>query len=578
MTFAVIAALLATGCTPKKQEPANTVHLEVPSKIKGLDPVMADDLYSAGEVGKGYEGLLQYHYLKRPYTLIPNLAEAMPEISADGKTYTFKLKKGVLFHDDPCFKETSGKGRELTADDVVYSWKRLADPQNASPSAWLFDGKVAGFTEWHDEAAKAGSTDYVKPMEGLKALDRYTVQLKLAKKSYLLLYALAMPQTFIVPHEAVEMYGKGLSNHVVGTGPFRLVEFNGSLRVIWDRNPTYRHEVYPSDGQPGDKEAGLLDDAGQPLPRADRIVSNVFIESQPMWLSFLAGKLDASSIPKDNYSSAITKEKKISPDLASKGIQLLRSPQLDLTKTSFNMSDPILGKNKALRQALNLSYNDTEVVDLFYNGRAILAQGPIPPGLSGYDPEFKNPYRVLDVEKAKQLLAKAGYPGGKGLPALEYLTLSDSDSRQMTEYLQKAWDAIGVKLHVNTYTWPEFSASIKNRKGQIWSMGWAGDYPDAENFLALFYSKNASPGSNDMNYTNAEYDRLYEKALELPDSPARTEIYKQMVKILVEDCPAVFEAHREAWGLVQPWLKNYHANEVEYTRYKYFRVDPSLKK
>jgi oligopeptide transport system substrate-binding protein len=578
---AILIALAAIGgfssCSRTKAEPANTVHLTSVAKIKGLDPIFSDDLYSGIEVAHAYEGLLQYHYLKRPYTLIPNLAEAMPTISKDGKTYTFKIKKGVVFQDDPCFKATNGKGRELTADDFIYSWKRLADPKLNSSGWWVFDGKIVGLNEWHDAAAKSGAADYSKPIEGLKAVDPYTLQITLKNHSAQFLYFLAMQFTAVVPHEAVEMYGPEFLNHAVGTGPYHLTEYNPSSRLIWDRNPTYRKEFYPTEGEPGDKEAGLLEDAGKPLPLNDRVVTEIFEESQPMWLKFMAGKVDAIAIPKDNFSQAVNSAGDLTPEFKAKNFQLTKAPTLDVTHISFNMIDPIVGKNKYLRQAMSLAYDSIKYIDLFYNGRAISAQGPIPPGIAGYDPDFKNPYRQYNVTKAKELLAKAGYPGGKGLPPLEYLTLSDTTSRQDAEYSQSMFKQLGIELKVTTSSWPEFVASVKNRKGQLYGQAWAADYPDAENFLQLFYSKNMSPGPNDANYSNPEFDKLYEKSLTLDDSPQRTELYKQMVKILVDDCPWIFGAHRLTYGLSQPWLRNLKYHDVDLARFKYLRVDPAAK-
>jgi oligopeptide transport system substrate-binding protein len=579
--LAILIALAAVGgfssCSRTKAEPANTVHLTSVAKIKGLDPVFSDDLYSGIEVAHAYEGLLQYHYLKRPYTLVPNLAEAMPTISKDGKTYTFKIKKGVVFQDDPAFKATNGKGRELTADDFIYSWKRLADPKLNSSGWWVFDGKIVGLNEWHDAAAKAGAADYSKPIEGLKAVDPYTLQITLKNHSAQFLYFLAMTFTYVVPHEAVEMYGPEFLNHAVGTGPYHLTEYNPSSRLIWDRNPTYRKEFYPSEGEPGDKEAGLLEDAGKPLPLNDRVVTEIFEESQPMWLKFMAGKVDAIAIPKDNFSQAVNSAGDLTPEFKAKGFQLTKAPTLDVTHISFNMIDPIVGKNKYLRQAMSLAYDSIKYIDLFYNGRAISAQGPIPPGIAGYDPDFKNPYRQYNITKAKELLAKAGYPGGKGLPPLEYLTLSDTTSRQDAEYSQNMFKQLGIELKVSTSSWPEFVASVKNRKGQLYGQAWAADYPDAENFLQLFYSKNMSPGPNDANYSNPEFDKLYEKSLTLDDSPQRTELYKQMVKILVDDCPWIFGAHRLTYGLSQSWLRNLKYHDVDLARFKYLRVDTSAK-
>lgn len=575
----LVLTLGFSACTSKsKNEPENTLHLAVSSKIKGLDPIHADDLYSGVQVGMVYEGLLDYHYLKRPYVLVPSLAEAMPETSKDGKVLTFKLKKGVLFQDDAAFKATNGKGREMVAEDVIYSFKRLADPKNASSGWWVLDGKIAGLNEWREAASKAGSADYAKGVDGLKAIDPYTLQITLTNRSAQFLYALAMSFTRVVPREAVEAYGKEFLNHPVGTGPFKMAEFNGASKVVWVKNPTYRKEVYPSEGEASDQAAGLLADAGKLLPLAERVEFRIFEESQPMWLTFMSGKLDYAGIPKDNFAQAISPSKDLTPELKQKGILLIKSPELDITHFSFNMTDPVVGKNKYLRQAMSLAYDEAAFIDLFYNGRAIAAQGPIPPGVEGYDPNFKNPFRQFDVAKAKELMAKAGFPDGKGLAPIEYNTMSDSTSRQSTEFAEKMFGAIGVKLKVNTYSWPEFQQAVKNKRGQLWSFAWSADYPDAENFLQLFYSKNASPGPNDANYSNLEFDKLYEQSLALPDSPERTALYKKMAQMLVEDCPWIFGAHRLSYTLTQPWLKNFKPHDFMHGAARFMRVDKAAQK
>jgi oligopeptide transport system substrate-binding protein len=441
--FFISSALVSlAACTHKSDENPNTLHLYEPEKITSLDPAHANDLYSHTEVSRVYEGLVQYHYLKRPFVLIPQLIDAMPALSADGKTYTFKIKKGVLFQDDPCFKETAGKGRELTAEDFVYSFKRIGDPATISSGWWIFDGKIAGFNEWHDQSAKVGTTDYAAKIEGLQATDRYTLQIKLTARSNQFLFNLAQSFASVVAKEAVDFYGAQFQNHPVGTGPFRLVEFNPNARMIYARNPTFHGENYPTEGEPGDKEKGYLEDAGKPLPFVDRVEVRVFIEDQPRWLTFMKGDLDYIVIPKDNYGQAF-KDGKMAPELLAKGIREQRYPMLDITHLSFNMIDPVLGKNKLLRQALSIVYDQKKVNALFYNGLALEAQGPIPPGLSGYDPNFKDPYRQTNVEKAKELLAKAGYPDGKGLAPLEYLTQSGTTMRQWSEYDEKQFAQIG---------------------------------------------------------------------------------------------------------------------------------------
>jgi oligopeptide transport system substrate-binding protein len=259
-------------------------------------------------------------------------------------------------------------------------------------------------------------------------------------------------------------------------------------------------------------------------------------------------------------------------------MRLAKVPELGVMHTTFNMDDPIIGKNKYLRQAISLAHDANHELQLFYNGQGMVAQGPIPPGLSGYDPAMKNPYTQYNVEKAKQLLAKAGYPGGKGLPPLDMPTLSDSTSRQQAELFEKEMNAIGVQLKVDPGSWPQFQDAVKNKKGQLWSWVWGADYPDAEDFLMLFYSKNVSPGANDANYRNPEIDKLYEKSLTLPDGPQRTAVYQQMVKILVEDAPWLFDIHRMIVAVVHPWMKNYKYTDAGHDGAKYYGIDPSLKK
>ena len=576
---ALTALVAAPGCTSKsKNDLPNTLHLFAIEKIKGLDPILAEDQYAGDEVGRVYDTLLQYSYLKRPFQLEPSLAEAMPTISADGLTYTIKIKKGVVFQDDPCFKATNGKGREMVAEDLIYSFKRVADPKLNSPGFWIFDGKILGLNEWREAAIKAGTTDYSSPVAGLAALDHYTLVMKLTSRSAQMLNYLAMPFASAVPKEAVDTYDKDFIGHPVGTGPFKLVEYNPASKVVWAKNPTYRPDFYPTEGEPADKAAGLLADAGKPLPLAERVVVDIYIETQPQWLNFLAGKLDYTVIPKDNFGQATVSKTELTPELKAKGLALDIVTAQEVTHETFNMLDPVVGKNKLLRQALSLAIDKEKFNELFYNGRAIAAQTPIPPGLGGYDPNYKNPYRQFNLEKAKELLAKAGFPGGQGLAPIDVISPASSLDRQINEFYEKSFAAIGVKMKVDSYTWPEFLASIKNHKGQMWGWAWLADYPDAENFLQQFYSKNVSPGPNDANYINPEFDKLYEKSLTLADSPARSAIYKEMAMMVVEDAPWIYSAHRLTYHLRQPWLKNYKINEYDHGRSKYYRIDETLKK
>ena len=570
-----IATFVSSGCTKKVDDTDTTINTYLRDNLKGLDPIHVNDLYSGIAVGQIYESLFQYHYLKRPYILIPSLAESMPTPSADGLTHVIKLKQGIHFQDNPCFAD--GKGREMTAEDVIYSFKRLADPSNISEGWWIFDGKIKGFNEWA-EARKKNKTDatFKAAVEGLQATDKYTVTIKLTQAYYQLYYVLAHQLASVVPHEAVEKYGAEFLNNPVGTGPYMLAKPSDWVRgsqLTLTKNPNWKAETYPTEGEPGDNEAGLLEDAGKSLPFAQKVVINEMPENQPRWQNYMKGNLEFIDIPNDNFDSAI-KDKKVVPSLAEKGMDVSITPDLDTVFYAFNMKDPVLGRNKLLRQAMSLAQDPETMISRFYNGRAIPSQGPIPPEVEGYDPSFKDQWHQFNIAKAKELLVKAGFPEGKGLPEFDYETQSDSKTRQMAESFVAQMAAIGIKVKANMSTWPQFNEKVKKGEFQIMDMAWSADYPDAQNFLQLFYSKNVSPGPNDSGFTNAEYDKLYEKALSLPPGDERTALYRKMQAFLTEECPWIFTVHRTTYDLRQGWLHNFKWSYVVVSNYKYLRIDP----
>ncbi len=578
-----LASFSLSACTKKHDANPNIYHFVNIAKVKGMDPAGAEDLYSNYEIVRVYEALLQYHPFKRPYVLEPLLAEAMPTISKDGLTYTFKIRKGVFFHDDPAFPE--GKGRELKAQDFVYSFLRLADPRTLSTGFWIFEGRIKGLDEWHEKYSKegAGPTNFEEEVAGIKALDDYTLQIQLKQAYPQLLYALAMTYTSAVPREAVEKYGKEFINHAVGTGPFLLDTYNPAERITYKRNPKYWAATFPADGP--------AEDAGKTIPFIDGVESRIIGEDQPRWLHFMKGELDTLVIPKDNFDQAIKvldpskpasgDNIELLPELKDKGIQLAADVMLDITFNLFNAEStnvPAL-RDKRVRQAIALAMNGPEVIRLFYNNRAIPAQTPIPPNLNGYDADFKNPYRTNDIEKAKKLLAQAGYPMGKGIPEIPYDTLADATARQMAEHVQKSMGQIGIKLKMVSNTWPAMLKRMQNHQTDFWGYAWGADYPDAENFLQLFYGPNAKPGGmNAGYYKNKDYDRLFEKARAMQDTPERAALYKKLAQTLAEDTPAVFGAHRINVTLRQSWLKNALYDEFPMNRAKYLRIDLEAKK
>ena len=570
LALALLASVL-TGCTKKQDASERVLNVVSTAEIKGFDPIMADDLYSGREIAKIYEGLLAYHYLKMPYELIPNLAEAMPEVSADGITYTFKIRKGVLFQDDAAFP--NGKGREIEASDFVYSIKRLADSKNAAPGWWVLDGKLKGLNEWRDKNANLPATNYDEEVEGLKALDKYTLQFKLAKPFPQFLYALAMGFTSVVSKEVVAKYGKEFINHPVGTGPYVLPKFDQGKRIVYTKNPTFREKFYPTDASP--EFQNLLGDAGKKLPLVDKVIVHVMVESQPAWLKFNKGEVDYFGVPKDNFAAAV-KDNKISGDLAEKGIVLTITPQLDVTHTSFNYDNKLF-HNVNLRRAMYLAYDESKANELFYNNTAFPAQSITPPGIAGNIAGYKNPWKGPNLELAKKTLAAAGYPEGKGLPEIIYDIPDSTTSRQMGEFFQKQMEQIGIKIKIAASPWPEFQAKVKKRSSQMYGMAWGADYPDAENFLQLFYGPNSSPGANGSNYNDAKFNKEFEQAVKMQDSPARTALYEQLNKYLAEEVVSLFGVHRQAYTLQQSWLKNYRASDLHHDNIQYLNIDTAKK-
>jgi ABC-type transport system substrate-binding protein len=579
IAFAIVligfGLILSSGCTcSQKIDVTNTITSEIKANIKGLDPIYANDTYSAEVIAQMFDTLYQYHYLKRPLELEPLLAEGMPEVSAEGLTYTIHLKKGVKFHDSEVFP--GGKGRELVANDFIYSFKRVADPRAQSDGYWIFDGKIKGLEEWR-EGVNKGTATYDTPVEGFQAPDKYTLVLKLTRPYSQLQYVLTMAYAAPVPKEAVDKYGKEFLNHPVGTGPFVFESWTRGNKVELVKNPNWHGGTYPTEGEPGDKEKGLLADAGKTLPFADKLIFYEMVEDQPRWLNFMKGNLDSISIPKDNFDSAIDKNG-LRKDFADKGVSLYITREQDLTYTAFNMLDPLLGKNLNLRRAFSFAMDIDTLIEKFYNGRAIRAEGPIPPDIDGYDANFKNPWREYNVEKAKEYLAKAGYPGGKGLPAFTYSSISSSTARQMAEFFQQNMAAIGVKINIKTVSWPQFTQETREKKGQIWGVAWLADYPDAENFLQLLYGPNISPGPNGANFQNKDFDKLYEQAARLSPGPERTALYKKMRDIAVEQMPWIPDTHRLGYYLHHSWLKNYKHHSMISNSQKYLRVDLEKKK
>lgn len=581
LAFMVLLGVLSifAGCGRSASVPdSNEVVLysALAAKVRGLDPGDIGDTTSSSVASQIFECLYQYHYLKRPYELIGQLAEAMPEVSADGLTYTIKLKKGVYFTNDRCFE--NGKGRELKADDFIFAWKRIADIKYLSKNWWIFDNKIVGldeFREYSKSCKKAKDVDYSREVEGLQAPDDYTLIIKLKKPCPQITYLLAHLPTAPVAKEAADYYGKDIINHPVGTGPFKLKLWHRGSYIELVKNADFRAEFYPSEGQDADLADGYLTDTGRRMPMVDRILLMIVQEDPPRWFLFMKGKIDISGIPKDNFSEAIDQRGGLTSQMQKRHIHLRVFRDPSTYWIGFNMEDELLGANKPLRQAISCAVDRKKYIELFTNNRGEVASGFIPPLMKSYNPQIKEMAETAyDSERARQLIKQAEQIHGGKLPQLT-LAMPGTDVvfRQRGEFLNRCFKTVGLDVEIDYMDWPTFQNKVKTKSAQMFSLGWIADYPDTENFLQLFYSKNASPGPNNFNYFNPEFDRIYEQITVMPDSPERTSLYRKAEQVVVRDCPAVFLMHGVAYVLHHDWLKNYKPHAFGYGLSKYRRID-----
>jgi oligopeptide transport system substrate-binding protein len=562
--------------------------LNLPMRSAGpgsLDPILGSTVYDNRAANNFYETLLQYKYLKRPYELEPLLLEEMPT-TEDSKTWHFKLKKGIRFHDDACFP--GGKGREMVAEDFFYSIKRFANPAFVYKSWWIIKDTIAGLDQYKDEQAalvESGEKfDYSPPVSGFRKIDDHTFEVTLTKPIYRFMWTLAMFQLSVVPHEAVETYGTGFSRHPVGTGPFLMNEedwvTNKSMSLR--RNPNYHPMYYPTEWMPEDEELGLHEAAGKRLPFADRVEITFFVQENPMWLEFNSGKLDYTQVPAENYLESFHKRsRRLKKAFSERGVVAHAVPLLDFIFRSFNMEDEILGgytpERKKLRQAIALASDLYEFNSTFYNNQNIIYDGMVPPGLDGHPKDGRGPISWVstDIERAKQLMIEAGYPGGEGLPVIDYYTSLSGNIPEQAELFKRQLAKIGVRLNLRLSNFAQLIEAVDKKKAAFFSFAWSSDYPDAENNLALFYGPNEAPGSNHSNYKNAEYDALYEKLQLMSPSPERTKIIETMRDMVLADTAFVGAMARTRFYVINPWLRNYKPDETFYNWVKYMDLDES---
>ncbi len=660
-----LLAVLLVACSdepwnrpyPARDAHRNIMYSSFQERPNHLDPVQS---YSSNEVrftGQIYEPPLQYHYLERPYQLVPLTATAVPQpvyLGADGErlpdatppeevafsVYDIRIQPGIHYQPHPAFaKDMDGRplyhdldenalahiyalgdfehtgSRELVAADYVYQIKRLAHPHLHSPIFGLMSDYITGLGDYAKTLKNASTgtgfldlRDY--PLEGAEVIDRYTYRIKLRGTYPQLLYWLAMPFFAPVPWEADRFYSQPgmqernitLDWYPVGTGPYMLTINNPNRQMVLERNPNFHGERYPETGEPGDREAGLLADAGKELPFIERVIYSLEKEDIPYWNKFLQGYYDTSGITSDSFDQAISVgasgEVALTDAMRAQGIELKTAVATSIFYTGFNMLDPVVGgldeRARKLRQAISIAVDTEEYVSIFLNGRGIPAQNPIPPGIFGFREGDAgiNPYiyevtaagpRRKSLDRARQLLAEAGYPEGRdintGKPLVLHFdtTATGPDDKSRLNWLRKQFDKLNIQLVIRGTDYNRFQEKMRKGTAQIFQWGWNADYPDPENFLFLLHGpqgKVEHSGENASNYRNDDYDRLFERMKNMPNGPERQDIIDRMMAILQHDAPWIWGFHPKQYSLVHSWYHNTKPNLMANNALKYRRIDP----
>jgi oligopeptide transport system substrate-binding protein len=576
----ITTSFVISGCSKKDENAGNVLRIALKDDVKTLDPANAYDSVSWEVLPNIYDTLLQYQYLNDQLILEPLLSDGMPVYSKDGLTVTVKIKKGIMFADDAAFKANGGKGRELKAQDFLFGFKRLAIPTIQSQGAWVFEGKVVGFSEFEKKLQAAKGDEYKKAFDegfpGIVAKDDYTLEFKLTQPYPILNYILAMYFTSPVPQEAVDSYADkdgNLRDHPIGTGPFILKSWETNQKLILVKNPNFK-ETYPTTAKSEAlTAAGFLKDAGKPLPMLDGLRFDVVKEDQPRLLKFEKGDIDSFELTKDSFRSSMIDATQVREDLAKKGVVAEHEDSLVMYYIGFNMKDKIL-QNKYLRQAISSTIDRAKWIDTFEKFTGTTQTEVCPPGVTDRA-EAKAIKYDLNLAKAKELLAKAGYPEGKGLPVLNFdFRGAETRYRQMGEFFVQQLGAVGIKVNVILNTFPAYLEKSKQGNLQIFLGGWNMDYPDVENGYQLLYGPNKAPGPNDTNFENAQYDALYKKmALTPAGAKGRKEVVKQMEDLLQEEVPWAYGYFRKTYRLRQGWVKNFRVAETVQNKYKYMRIE-----
>lgn len=574
----IVFAPLGNAKTPAQADKVLRIAFEAPDD--GFDMVKTFNFYSGNVADVIFERLLQYDYLANPVKLVPATAQSMPVIKENGKVYIFKIKPGIYFTADPAFK---GQRRELIAEDYVYSVKRILDPKNHSSSYAFIDQKIVGANALVEQAKQTGRFNYDAKIEGVKALDRYTLQFTLTQPDYNFPYILAYSTFGATAREAVDYYKDRLGMHPVGTGPYMLSKYVPRSKIELVANPDYRGFVwnFKSTGTAWDNQL-VKEMTGKKMPQIGKVNISIIEEEQSRWLAFQSKQLDFDKLTSSSIPKVLDQNNQLKPAMRQKGIRLYPNKEAEITYTMLNMRDPIIGGNNldkiALRRAIAMSFNVDEYIRILRKGQAVKAEMLVPAGVNGHNPKYRSSIGY-NPSLANKLLDHFGYkkgadgyrnlPNGKAL-VLKINTESGSSSVMYSELWKKNLDAIGIRADFRVSNFADNLKAATQCQYMIWGGAWHADYPEGENFTQLLYGPNVGRG-NQSCYSSSAYDGLYKQAMQQPPEK-RMPYYEKMSRQIEADNPLILQDTRIRNWVIQSHVQGFKAHPIMNSNWQYLDI------
>lgn len=564
--------------TPAQADKVLRVAFEAPDD--GFDMVKTFNFYSGNVADVIFERLLQYDYLANPVKLVPSTAESLPVIEKNGQVYIFKIKPGIYFTDDPAFK---GKRRELVAEDYVYSIKRILDPKNHASAFSFIDNKIVGANALVDQAKKTGTFNYDAKIDGVKALDKYTIQFTLTQPDYNFPYILAYSTFGATAREVVEYYKDRLAMHPVGTGPYMLSKYVPRSKIELVANPDYRGFVwnFKSTGTAWDNQL-VKEMSGKQMPQIGKVNISIIEEEQSRWLAFQSKQLDFDKVTSSAIPKVLDQNNQLKAEMQKQGIRLYANKEAEITYSMLNMRDPVVGGNSldkiALRRAIAMSFNVNEYIRILRKGQAVKAEMLVPAGINGHNPNYRSSVGYNPL-LANKLLDHFGYKKGpdgyRNLPNGKPLTLkinteSGTASVMYSELWKKNLDAIGIRADFKVSNFADNLKAATQCQYMMWSGAWHADYPEGENFTQLLYGPNVGRG-NQSCYQSAAYDNLYKQAMQQAPEK-RMPFYEKMSRQIEADGTWILQDTRIRNWLIQPEVQGFKAHPIMNTNWQYLDI------